>query len=351
MWRILATGMFGLLVCNSSIFAASTRASDDDGGARFPYAANRARLSEPNVRFSQASGPGGNSPTNQVVTPTSSITVTAATYGGNCGVQAGNMTAVLAKACNGRDRCDYRIDYKIIGDPARGCHKDFIAAWQCSGDQASHTARVAPEAGFGSVITASCGSRPVLVPSSGATVLKNLEAQQTQQRQAECQNPGAIRDPAACVACGGGLVWDMDVCIAAICTDAAALASAPNTCAACGYTFVPAGQSGSPTNLCIGGNGLTSGTTFQPGSAPPQCANPSAIHDACSCNSCRGLVWHAGVCQQSQCSQAGALSKDPQACAACGFTYYPTNGRRKRRLVPGKYCREHEPRTYDLQRS
>lgn len=187
MWRILATGMFGLLVCNSSIFAASTRASDDDGGARFPYAANRARLSEPNVRFSQASGPGGNSPTNQVVTPTSSITVTAATYGGNCGVQAGNMTAVLAKACNGRDRCDYRIDYKIIGDPARGCHKDFIAAWQCSGDQASHTARVAPEAGFGSVITASCGSRPVLVPSSGATVLKNLEAQQTQQRQAECQ--------------------------------------------------------------------------------------------------------------------------------------------------------------------
>jgi hypothetical protein len=101
--------------------------------------------------------------------PAPSVTVTSATYGGNCvGVAAGNVTNILAAACNGRDRCDYTINYKIIGDPARGCQKSFTASWQCNGVTGNRSAAVAPEAGFGSVITLSCenGSQPGLPPPS-----------------------------------------------------------------------------------------------------------------------------------------------------------------------------------------
>jgi hypothetical protein len=84
-----------------------------------------------------------------------SLNVTTATYGGNCGAASGNVTKALADACNGRDRCDFTVDYKILGDPKRGCQKDFVAEWRCPGG-ASRNAHVAPEAGFGSVVSLSC---------------------------------------------------------------------------------------------------------------------------------------------------------------------------------------------------
>ena len=40
------------------------------------------------------------------------ITVKAATYGGNCGAEAGNKSGFVADECNGRQRCTYQIDYR-----------------------------------------------------------------------------------------------------------------------------------------------------------------------------------------------------------------------------------------------
>jgi hypothetical protein len=83
------------------------------------------------------------------------IYVTSATYGGNCGVPRGNVTYALAEACNGRRVCEYVVHHRILGDPARGCPKDFVVRWQC-GDGEPHRAGAPPEAGFGSVVVLSC---------------------------------------------------------------------------------------------------------------------------------------------------------------------------------------------------
>lgn len=86
---------------------------------------------------------------------TGSIRVLAGTYGANCGTEYGNKTQHLATACNGKKQCEYKIDHTVIGDPAVGCAKEYIAEWQCgSGPTKSTKARA--EAGFGSVISLTC---------------------------------------------------------------------------------------------------------------------------------------------------------------------------------------------------
>ena len=82
------------------------------------------------------------------------LVVASATYGGNCGAPAGNMTRRLAAACNGRSACDYVIDYRVIGDPVFLCAKDYVARWRCGGT--TREARVSPEAGYARTISLSC---------------------------------------------------------------------------------------------------------------------------------------------------------------------------------------------------
>jgi hypothetical protein len=84
------------------------------------------------------------------------IQVVAGTYGSNCGQPRGNKTAHLASTCNGRSECKYKIDYTVIGDPAGGCQKNYVAEWLCGNN--SHLFRVGAdaEAGLGSIITLSC---------------------------------------------------------------------------------------------------------------------------------------------------------------------------------------------------
>ena len=55
------------------------------------------------------------------------IKVIAGTYGRSCGVPYGNATNHLADACNGRSTCEYTVDVRILGDPARECAKDYVA--------------------------------------------------------------------------------------------------------------------------------------------------------------------------------------------------------------------------------
>ena len=148
---------------------------------------------------------------------------------------------------------------------------------------------------------------------------------------AQCANPATIQDPSSCYACNTNifsatlLVWFNGVCTQPQCTDAYALSNAPNACAACGFTFYPAGQFIS-SNLCLGPPGVVSGGTF-PGEPPPnpQCKNAAAIQDACTCDSCLGFVWAGGACEQAQCSNPYALRNDGNACSACGGTFYAGN--------------------------
>jgi hypothetical protein len=88
------------------------------------------------------------------------VQVLSATYGSNCNAPANNATAALAAACNGSNRCDYVIDYKVLGDPAPGCAKTFVAEWSCAAGATPHLVTVPAEAGFGSHVVLSCGHVP-----------------------------------------------------------------------------------------------------------------------------------------------------------------------------------------------
>jgi hypothetical protein len=97
-----------------------------------------------------------------------SIQVVAGTYGGNCPrekfgdkIARGNVTAALAAACNGKDVCDYRVDYTKIGDPAYGCRKTYVAEWRCVPTPTVHRAEIggaAAEAGLGMQVRLQCAS-------------------------------------------------------------------------------------------------------------------------------------------------------------------------------------------------
>lgn len=61
------------------------------------------------------------------------IKVTKASYGLNCGIKEGNVTDSLAKECNGRIKCSYKIDHRRIGDPSVRCKKTYHATYECNG--------------------------------------------------------------------------------------------------------------------------------------------------------------------------------------------------------------------------
>jgi hypothetical protein len=81
------------------------------------------------------------------------IRVVSGTYGGGtCRQPRGNRTAELAAACDGSDRCSYSINARVIGDPAFGCAKDYVAEYTCGADRSIRQSRVSPEADGQSVI-------------------------------------------------------------------------------------------------------------------------------------------------------------------------------------------------------
>lgn len=59
------------------------------------------------------------------------IRVIDATYGQSCNAPRGFGRDHLAQACNGKQQCDYQVSWKLIGDPAAYCPKDYRAAWRC----------------------------------------------------------------------------------------------------------------------------------------------------------------------------------------------------------------------------
>ena len=100
-----------------------------------------------------------------------------ATYGGNCGAVWGNATEALARACNGLASCDYRVDYRVIGDPAIGCGKEYVAHWRCGNGVALYRAVAPPEAGYGAVIHMTCdGTEPPAAALSSRGVIEIVSA-------------------------------------------------------------------------------------------------------------------------------------------------------------------------------
>ena len=123
-------------------------------------------------------GKGTNNPLQVVLArddgaPAASILVSQATYGGNCSVAPGNLTGVLAQSCNGRADCEYTVDYKVLGDPARGCRKDFAVEWQCTGNAARHRFSLRGEAGNRGLAKLSCSAPAGSTDGSAALISTN----------------------------------------------------------------------------------------------------------------------------------------------------------------------------------
>jgi hypothetical protein len=103
------------------------------------------------------------------------IEVVAGTYGANCGQPRGNKTSFLAEECDGETSCAYTVDYKVIGDPANGCAKDYIAEWQCGSDPTVRQATASPEAGHGKTVVLSCAASPTSPTSASYPLSQGVQ--------------------------------------------------------------------------------------------------------------------------------------------------------------------------------
>ncbi len=125
------------------------------------------------------------------ISPTGSknITVISATYGYNCNAAFfNNVGAHLASSCNGKAKCSYVIDLRVIGDPMFGCAKDYRASYKCGQSGSEKTiSTVPPEAGWmgQNAITLDCTSEA----ASAVTALNIAPAEAVYGKTAECCGP------------------------------------------------------------------------------------------------------------------------------------------------------------------
>ena len=87
---------------------------------------------------------------------TATIKVVSGTYGRNCNAKAGNSTAILAKACDGHNSCDFTIDTTTLEDPAPNCNKDFSAEWKCGNGNAVYSAALSSLSGKSDKLRLNC---------------------------------------------------------------------------------------------------------------------------------------------------------------------------------------------------
>jgi len=84
------------------------------------------------------------------------IKVVTATYGKSCGAPAGNVTAALAHACDGRSACIVAVDAAPGEGASPGCAKDYAAEWKCGTGAGVYTATIPAGAGHGASLTLAC---------------------------------------------------------------------------------------------------------------------------------------------------------------------------------------------------
>jgi len=85
----------------------------------------------------------------------STVTIVSGTYGPNCGAPLGNLTADLARRCNGRDTCSYPLPANVARQGRHACRASFVAEWRCGQDE-SHLAMLASGAMPGDRLVMSC---------------------------------------------------------------------------------------------------------------------------------------------------------------------------------------------------
>ena len=90
------------------------------------------------------------------VVPPRGLYIESATYGGSCGVKAGNATVDLGDVCDGKSECDYVVDVNRLHDPAPRCGKDFSVEYMCAPDPQQLRKELPVEAGLGSHLLLSC---------------------------------------------------------------------------------------------------------------------------------------------------------------------------------------------------
>jgi opacity protein-like surface antigen len=74
------------------------------------------------------------------------IDVLTAWYGQSCGAQHGNVTSHIKASCDGREACDYRVSADTLGDPKRGCGKNYLVLYMCTGDPVARLVQLPAEA-------------------------------------------------------------------------------------------------------------------------------------------------------------------------------------------------------------
>lgn len=90
--------------------------------------------------------------------PATAIKVVSGTYGRNCNAKAGNATALLATACEGKNSCDFTVDTATLEDPAPNCSKDFAAEWKCGDSNAVYSAALSSLTGKNDRLRLNCAS-------------------------------------------------------------------------------------------------------------------------------------------------------------------------------------------------
>ncbi|MDO8289826.1 MAG: acyltransferase family protein [Parvibaculum sp.] len=85
------------------------------------------------------------------------VRVLSASYGENCGARRGNVTKDIERVCTGQMSCAYRVDVSKLGDPARGCEKDYRVEYQCGQTGSKMKFAIPGEAGLGSYAILECG--------------------------------------------------------------------------------------------------------------------------------------------------------------------------------------------------
>jgi len=86
------------------------------------------------------------------------ISVKNVEYGANCDVAGTTEKWMnhIKSACDGKINCDYKIDHNVIGDPAKGCSKDYTAYFRC-GNEIRDRDIFAQREASGKTINLTCG--------------------------------------------------------------------------------------------------------------------------------------------------------------------------------------------------
>ena len=70
----------------------------------------------------------------------------------------------LETAYNGKNTCSYKVDHRIIGDPAVGCAKTYVYAFECCHQRECYSQL--PAEASGKTLTIGCGSKRIEIETA-----------------------------------------------------------------------------------------------------------------------------------------------------------------------------------------